>query len=945
MKHILAVIITGLLLLGGAPGIGWSQPASRDGWLDLQKTSLSDDVLDLTGPWDFYWQELRSPTAVPWPEPRQTIAIGRPWDQVPHPDTGASLGATGYGTYRLRVTGLMPRPDGYQVGIRSAATSYKLFVYREGKAAAAQLLEAGKVAPEAAESVPLLRPLIISFYPESPDEVWTLVVHVSNFHYGKGGLWSIPQLGGGTSVAELHEISRMSFIFSTGVIVVIGLYNLMLYMRRREDKASGFLAVFCLVMAMRAVTSGQIPSYFMPDAGPWLFKTNYAFEYLTLIFGPWSYAVFNHLSFRPASHVRVIQVFTVIVALLTLVVLCFDLLTYSRFLLVFQANIGLQSSYSLLILARATWRKEEGARLALAGCVIVFSGIVYDILITLNILPQPYILQYAIGIFVFLQSQVVATRFATAFRTAQRLKSELQREVERQTAELRSIMEHVPQGIFMIQPDLTIQGNYALYLEELFQEKDLKGRSALEVMFAKSELDSEARSLAQSALVSALGEEDLLWETNRDCLPTEYAILGRDQERQIVEVEWHPIINSRHVMERILVSVRNVTQVRVLQEQQRKNQGEWTILIELLASKAPDLERFFEKAQGHIQRACRMASDPQGWSHEAAIRAVFIELHTLKGLARSLHFKTLTSVLHETEQAYGTFLKDGGSWEADKQRQALARLNELIQSYQNLYRERLQQTSDTTLQAHDLRKDLSALESSYTTLEGSWPQGPVWNHLKQALQGLFRTWLLRSCHELFNQARHVTSQLATELGKPEPRWEVQLPDIHLTKAADDQLQTLLLHLVRNTLDHGLEGPDERRQKGKEARGIIAWSLVPSADGWDFTFRDDGRGIDLDQLKERGQAKGLLTRETASTVVALLFSSGFSTRDAADEISGRGMGMEAVRLAFQNLGGTCELVVPDPHAPAHGTLPFHLKGRLPASCFLQDHDESWTLNAS
>jgi signal transduction histidine kinase len=932
----LLAIITGILLLA-VSGSGWAEPIFRDGWLDLQKKSLGGTVLDLSGHWDFYWQELRSPTAEPWPEPRQSIAIGRPWDQ--------EFGALGFATYRLRVTGLLPRPDGYQLGIRSAATSYKLFVYRDGHEDAAQTVETGKVTSSAEGSVPLLRPQIISFHPESPDEVWNFVVQVSNFHYGKGGLWSTPQLGGGSRVAERQEVSRMNFVFSTGVIAVIGLYNLMLFMRRREDKASGFLAFFCIVMATRALTTGQIASYFMPMSGPWLFHLNYTFEYLTLVFGPWSYAVFNHLSFPHLSSGRIIRLLSGIVVLLTLFVLCFDLLTYSRFLLIFQINIIVQSSFSFAILTRANWRRDEGGGLALAGCLIVLAAIIYDILITLNVLPQPYVLQYAIGVFVFLQSQVVATRFATAFRTAERLKTQLQIEVERQTAELRSIMEHVPQGIFMIQTDLLIQGNYALYLEELFQEKDLKGRHALEVMFEKSELDSEARSLAESALVAALGEDELIWESNLDCLPKEYAIVGRDRERQIVEVEWHPIVNAAHTIERILVSVRNVTQVRVLQEQQKKSQGEWAILIELLAHQSPVLERFFDKACEHIQKALRTASDPQGWSHDAAIRAIFIELHTLKGLARSLQFKTLTSALHEAEQAYGAYLKEGGSWDEDSQRRTLEALKNLLLAYRDLYRNRLEQSANVFPQGRDLRKDLAVLETSFAATREGWPQGSAWRDLKLSLHQLFKTWLFRSCHELFNDVRASTRQLAADLGKPDPRWEVQLPDLYLTRAADDQLQTLLLHLVRNALDHGLESPDERRQKGKEPNGVITWSLTAATAGWDFDFRDDGRGIDLDQLKKRGHATGLPKAETAPEALALLFASGFSTRDEVNEISGRGMGMEAVRLAFHNLGGTCDLVVPGGNAPASGTLPFHLKGWLPAACFLQDPDESRGLAAT
>ena len=123
------------------------------------------------------------------------------------------------------------------------------------------------------------------------------------------------------------------------------------------------------------------------------------------------------------------------------------------------------------------------------------------------------------------------------------------------------------------------------------------------------------------------------------------------------------------------------------------------------------------------------------------------------------------------------------------------------------------------------------------------------------------------------------------------------------------------HLVRNAIDHGLESAEERQAAGKTSVGHVWLEVsIPEDDAADdrveLVFCDDGRGIDLEKVRRLAQKKGVVSEdwipESDAEVLDLLFKSGFSTKDVVSEISGRGVGLDAVRSAVRAFGGDVTL---------------------------------------
>lgn len=136
-------------------------------------------------------------------------------------------------------------------------------------------------------------------------------------------------------------------------------------------------------------------------------------------------------------------------------------------------------------------------------------------------------------------------------------------------------------------------------------------------------------------------------------------------------------------------------------------------------------------------------------------------------------------------------------------------------------------------------------------------------------------------------------------------------DTELDRSMIEEINDPLIHLVRNSIDHGIEPPDERRAAGKPERGTVTLNAWHEQGRIILTVSDDGRGIDPAVLRKKVVQKGLMTAEEAAALtdeqaVDLIFLPGFSTAEKVSDISGRGVGMDIVQTNIQRVNGTIHI---------------------------------------
>jgi two-component system chemotaxis sensor kinase CheA len=133
-------------------------------------------------------------------------------------------------------------------------------------------------------------------------------------------------------------------------------------------------------------------------------------------------------------------------------------------------------------------------------------------------------------------------------------------------------------------------------------------------------------------------------------------------------------------------------------------------------------------------------------------------------------------------------------------------------------------------------------------------------------------------------------------------------DIELDRGVLEEITEPLIHILRNAIDHGMETPDERIKKNKPAQGNISISVLRDKDHITIAIADDGRGMDPGQLADHAVTKGILSTEKAAKLspqeaFQLICTPGFSTAKEISNVSGRGVGMDAVNSSIHNLGGS------------------------------------------
>ncbi|MBZ0267145.1 chemotaxis protein CheW, partial [bacterium] len=162
---------------------------------------------------------------------------------------------------------------------------------------------------------------------------------------------------------------------------------------------------------------------------------------------------------------------------------------------------------------------------------------------------------------------------------------------------------------------------------------------------------------------------------------------------------------------------------------------------------------------------------------------------------------------------------------------------------------------------------------------------------------------------LFQKLERTFREACRATGK-DARLVTEGEHLELDKGIVDAIAEPLIHLVRNAVDHGLEAPEARARAGKDARGRVAIRARAEGSQTVLEVADDGGGIDRDRVLARGIERGLVpegAEPSMAEVRELLFQSGFTTKEAATELSGRGIGLDAVRDAMARVGGTVEIV--------------------------------------
>ncbi len=178
------------------------------------------------------------------------------------------------------------------------------------------------------------------------------------------------------------------------------------------------------------------------------------------------------------------------------------------------------------------------------------------------------------------------------------------------------------------------------------------------------------------------------------------------------------------------------------------------------------------------------------------------------------------------------------------------------------------------------------------------------------LQNIILNMRMVQVETVFNRFPRMIRQLARDLNK-KITLEIVGAETELDRTVIDEIGDPLVHLLRNSVDHGIESPEIRRAKGKNEEGTVVLRAFHSGNHVFIEIEDDGAGINREKVLQKAISKGIITEQSAAgftdkQAYELILSSGFSTAETISDISGRGVGLDVVKNTIESLGGSISI---------------------------------------
>ncbi|MBI9084452.1 MAG: PAS domain S-box protein [Desulfobacterales bacterium] len=412
------IILAIMVFLGACrdTGVRKTVPRISNGVLDLRTWDFRfDGIVTLSGEWRFYWKAHLAPESVFDP------AVTHAADLIQVPGTwngrdqnGEKISGDGFATYRLKI---LRRPQKERLAFRLLDMGTAFQMYVNGN----RLVSSGRPGQTADTTIPFFSPGITEFDVDS-DQI-DVVVHVSNFHHRSGGMWESIQLGSVLEVRTARETHLVYDFFLLGSILIMGLYHIGLYWVRKDDKTSLYFGIFCLLMGIRLLATGErYILHFVPGMGyEWLNKIIYLSFYGCVPI----FVMYAKTLFPQEVSGKINRASQVVALALSLWVLAVPARIYTNTMPGFQLWTLLLFLYGVWAIILSALRKRSGARIFLLGFLALFITTANDILYTRQIIDTGHFFQTGFFIFIFSQAYIISRRFSAAFSTIEKQRLEL----------------------------------------------------------------------------------------------------------------------------------------------------------------------------------------------------------------------------------------------------------------------------------------------------------------------------------------------------------------------------------------------------------------------------------------------------------------------------------------------------------------------------------------
>ena len=521
----------------------------------------------------------------------------------------------------------------------------------------------------------------------------------------------------------------------------------------------------------------------------------------------------------------------------------------------------------------------------------------------------------------------LAATFETMRQTVQSYTEHLEELVSEKMRQVRDILDNVEQGLFVVNFDGSLSPEHSRATTRILGVAELSNiQDVLHLSPSQHEDFMSWLGLVR------LKHATMRWEKLTKVAPVQDLEIARpDQETRYVRVRYQRMYDKDRQVERIMVLAQDETEnrriERIVADQKERHENEVQTIMGLVNNLPEVIRDFMRDARKRIddmEDLSRSMLDrsitareryPQAPSfvpsHEEICR-LSRDFHTIKGNAGTYGFERLTKLAHQGEEFLEALKTPITVRTAVTLRAILDKLDEMGEAHEEIVATEkklmgggidgaaLVQISERKLD--HVRGLAAALHSASNTLVDS-------EAVKTLVEACER---IRDIPlpKLADKYRGMIQRLAESLGK-KIHLEVVPSHLEVGPSFFAPLDEALVHMFRNSVDHGIEIPDARSAAGKQEYGTVRLGVEPDEERIVVTVSDDGAGIDADAVAAKAMENGLISADELAAMgveqkLMLIFESGLSTATSVTDVSGRGVGMSAVRDSIEDLGGSISI---------------------------------------
>lgn len=355
-----------------------------------------------------------------------------------------------------------------------------------------------------------------------------------------------------------------------------------------------------------------------------------------------------------------------------------------------------------------------------------------------------------------------------------------------------------------------------------------------------------------------------------------------------IELQYYPMRTETGAMHGVVVVATDITSLVQAQREAEFERAHASMILKLLENRR-QVASFIRESEAMLKELSNEIQKP-GLDSELTFRL----LHTLKGGAATFSVKEFADHCHTAE----TLLSEYKSFQNQQTKEALSKqcleLSPLFEKFlkdNEMVLGNMQKLAERWVEAPASKlSDFAEVHLGFSSLAKS----------RQAFQESF---LFEPASSHFTHYNEVMQNVAERLGKVIAPIRFANPEFKLLPEPYENLFGTMIHAFRNAADHAIETPDVRQERGKPEAGQITVKFERKENDVIFCIQDDGGGIDPARIRSKLQSMGVSTEgETDEQTVQHIFDSQFSTRDVVTDLSGRGVGMDAIQKAAAALGG-------------------------------------------